>query len=120
MDPDKVWIEANSLMKKHREWEEGKYMRGILIEDFTKEMMKLHPHIATSDLIFTKCLNGEMDMNRLKEMLNYLRQIKRGKSKEDVDKKVGEVMANRYIKPVIDKLDKEKKDKENKIEELND
>ncbi len=93
-------------------------MRGALIEEFTKKMRELHPHIATSDVIFLKCLQGEMEMNRLKEMLAYLRQIKRGKSKDEVDKKVGEVMANRYVKPIIDKLDKEKKEKDNKIEEL--
>jgi len=118
MDPDKVWLEANSLMTKRKEWEEGKYMRGVLIEEFTKKMKELHPHISTSDVIFLKCLDGEMEMNRLKEMLAYLRQIKRGKSKDDVDKKVGEVMANRYIKPIVDKLDKENKENENKIEEF--
>lgn len=118
MDPDKVWLEANSLTKKRREWNEGKYMRGVLIEEFTEKMKKMHPHIATSDSIFNKCLDDDMDMNRLKEMLGYLRQIKRGKSKEEVDKKVGEVMANRYVKPIVDRLDKEKKEQENKVEEL--
>lgn len=116
MDPDKVWSEANSIVKKRKEWDEGKYMRGALIEDFTKEMKKLHPHIATSDKIFDKCINNDMNMNQLKEMLGYLRQIRRGRSKEDVDKQVGQMMADRYVKPLVDKLDKEKKEK--KVEEL--
>lgn len=112
MDPDKVWTEANSLIKKRREWNAGKYMCGAAIEEFTEKMKEMHPHIATSDKIFDKCLNDDMDMNRLREMLGYLRQIRRGKSKEEVDKKVGEIMANRYIKPIVDKLDKEKAERE--------
>jgi len=118
MDPDKVWSEANSLIKKRREWDEGKYMYGVSIEDFKKEMRKLHPYISPRDPLFNPCFDGTMEMNRLKELLGYLRQIKRGKSKEEVDKKVGEVMANRYVKPIVDRLEKEKKEKENKIEEM--
>lgn len=120
MDPDKVWSEANSLVKKRKEWDEGKYMPNTLIEDFTEEMRKQHPHIATSDKIFYKCINKDMNMNQLKEMLSYLRQIKKGRSKEAVDKQVGQMMADRYVKPLVDKLDKEKAEKEKgaKIEEL--
>jgi|SaaInlV_165m_DNA_1040744.scaffolds.fasta_scaffold173832_1 hypothetical protein len=119
MDPDKVWNDVNSITKKRVEWDEGKLMRGALIEEFTDKMKEQHPYLSkNSDLIFNKCVNKELDIKKLKEMLHYIRQIKNGKDQEEVTRKVGEVLADRYVKPLVAKLDRERELKKNKVEEL--
>lgn len=119
VDPDRVLKEVTNLKKDRSNWEKGQYLRGKTLNEFTEEMEKkyefLFKNVAT---LFKKCIDDDLDMVRLKEMLFYLKQIKRGKDQEEITKKVGETLANTYVKPIVDRLEKAKKEKESKVEEL--
>lgn len=125
LDPDRVLKEVTNLKKDRSNWENGQYLRGKNLNEFTEEMEKKYEFLSSNvSTLFKKCIDNDLDMNKLKEMLYYLKQIKKGKDQEEITKKVGESLANTYVKPIVDRLEKAKNKKEqetkNKIEEIED
>ena len=112
LNPDRVLKEVNEIRDKRKQWDKGEYLRGKTIEEFGSVMEEEYVYLfKNAGTLFKKCIDDDIDMIRLKEMLSYIRQIQKGKSEETVTKRVGELLANRYVKPIIDKLDKEKENK---------
>ena len=121
-DPDKIWEEANALKKDRHEWKMGINFKACNELEFKEEMETKYAYLKEcSSSIFTNFLNGEnLEMDKLKYMLDMMRSLKEKKmSHDEASKEVGATFAEQYIKPLVDKLDKEKKEKEtlNNIEE---
>lgn len=112
LNPDKVLKEVNEIRDKRNKWDNGEYLRGKTIEEFSIVMEQEYDYLfKNAGTLFKKCIDNDIDMIRLREMLSYLRQIQTGKSEETVTRQVGELLANRYVKPIVDKLDKDKENK---------
>jgi hypothetical protein len=53
-------------------------------------------------------MDDQNNFNMMMRMLSLSKDIYDGKKKQDdVDKGLGQVLANKYVKPVVDKLDKD-------------
>lgn len=112
LDPDRVLKEVNEIREKRTQWDNGNFMRGTSIEEFISAMEEQYSYLNNNAVtLFQKCISKDLDMNRLREMIGYLRQMKRGRDKESIEKEIGEKLANRYVQPVLDKIEREKKGK---------
>jgi hypothetical protein len=112
LDPDRVLKEVNEIREKRKQWDDGGFMRGASIEEFITAMETEYSYLNSNAVtLFQKCINKDLDMNRLREMIGYLRQMMSGRSKEIIEKEIGEKLANRYVQPVLDKLEKDKNNK---------
>jgi hypothetical protein len=121
-DPDKIWDEANKLKQDRYNWKMGKDFQDCNKEDFTKRMQTKYNYIFTSSsTMFKNLIEDDMfDMNKLEYMINLMRSMKdKKKTFETASQEVGKRFADEYIQPLVDKLDKEKSEKEEKkVEEL--
>ena len=121
-DPDKIWDEANKLKQDRYNWKMGKDFQECNKDDFTKRMETKYNYIFTSSRTMFKNLieDDKFDMGKLRYMINLMRSMKeKTKSFETASEEVGKRFADEYIQPLVDKLDREKAEKEEKkIEEL--
>ena len=110
-DPEQIWDQANKLKTARYEWKMGINYKDCNKEEFISKMEKTYSylHIA-SNTIFKNIIEEEhFDMDKLKYMVDMLRSMKSNeKTFESASKEVGAHFAEQYIKPVVDKLDKEK------------
>lgn len=113
-NPYKVELHLNNLIKDRNLWRFGKKYTDLNLPEFNSRMKEEYSYLATSSpMLFEKAISGFMDnqnnLNMITNMLKLLKDIYDGKKKqEDVDKSLGKVLADKYIAPVIDKLDKNK------------
>jgi len=121
-DPDKIWDEANKLKQDRYNWKMGKDFQDCNKEDFTKRMQTKYNYIFTSSsTMFKNLIEDDMfDMNKLEYMINMMRSMKdKKKTFESASQEVGKRFADEYIQPLVDNLDKQKTEKEEKkVEEL--
>jgi len=125
-DPDKIWDEANALKKDRYEWKMGLNHKDCNREEFVQKMEKTYKYLKeSSSTVFKNILEEDnIDMDKLKYMLDMMRDMGEKKTTfENASKEVGQHFADEYIKPLVDKMNKEKgenekPDSENKIEEL--
>lgn len=121
-DPDKIWNESTNLKNDRFNWKMGKDYKDCNKEEFIKKMESKYVYLLeSSSTIFKNIIEDEkFDMNKLKYMIDMLRSMKeKKKTFESASKEVGQRFADEYVKPLVEKLDKEKLDKEEKIEEIN-
>jgi hypothetical protein len=113
---DKVWDEATRFRNDKYNWKMGTDFKACNEKEFIDEMENKYKYLKTSSSsIFKQILEQEkFDMEKLKYMLDMLRSIgKKQISFENASKEVGQKFANEYVKPLVDKLDKNKdKDKD--------
>ena len=61
--------------------------------------------------LFNMIVEKECDIDKLNYMLHMYSQVYNGqKSQENAEKEVGQRFANEYVKPLVDKLENDKKD----------
>lgn len=109
LDPDKVLSEVKLLKQKVSDF--NKKTKTVHDrEKFNSDMETEHEYLFENcKTLFTKCLNNDIEMNRLTEMLNMMKQIKSGKKdKETVEKELGEKLAKQYVQPLVDNLKNKK------------
>ena len=111
LNPDLVEKNVKELLSKRDNWEKGKLYQGCSIEEFSVHMETEHEYIFKNALtLFKMCIEGNLDMHKLTQMLSLMRQVQSGKQqKETADKIVGKKLADVYVQPLVDKLEKEKK-----------
>lgn len=121
-DPDKIWQQANSLKQERYEWKMGLNHKDCNREEFITKMETTYSYLKeSSNTIFKNLIEeDEFDMKKLKYMIDMLNSMKnKNKTFENASKEVGEKFAEEYIKPLVDKLDKEQQQEEdNKLEEV--
>jgi len=108
-DTRKIWDEVNQLISEKRRFKSKSTYRGMTPKQFENTMKakfnNLSEHFPT---IFEKTFDGTMDMDRLKYMLDMLNQVKSNQmSQHDASVKVGETLADVYVKPVVENLEEE-------------
>lgn len=121
-DPDKIWQQANSLKQERYEWKMGLNHKDCNREEFITKMETTYSYLKeSSNTIFKNIIEQDnFEMTKLKYMIDMMRSMKsKEKTFENASKEVGEKFAEEYIKPLVDKLDKAKKEEEdNKLEEV--
>lgn len=121
-DPEKIWQQANSLKKQRYEWKMGINHKDCNREEFIAKMETTYSYLKeSSNTIFKNLIEeDDFDMKKLKYMVDMMKSMKsKEKTLESASKEVGEKFAEEYIKPLVEKLDKEKAEKkDNKIEEV--
>lgn len=111
-DPDKIWEEANALKKDRYEWKMGLNHKDCNREEFVQKMEKTYNYLKeSSSTVFNNLLKEDIfDMDKLKYMLDMMRSMGEKKTTfENASKEVGQRFADEYIKPLVDKINKEKK-----------
>jgi hypothetical protein len=75
---------------------------------YESEMIEKYNYLYKNvNSIFNICLKGDMDINVLTYMINQAKNIKNNKiSQEDASVKIGEKLVDTYVKPLIDKENK--------------
>jgi hypothetical protein len=112
-DPYAVELQVHQLMGDRAKWMIGQKYPECNLEEFNKKMHTEYAYLQNaSPVLFEKILSGFMDdqnnFNMMMRMLSLSKDIYDGKKKQDdVDKGLGQVLANKYVKPVVDKLDKD-------------
>lgn len=117
-DPDKIWEEANALKKDRYEWKMGLNHKDCNREEFVQKMEKTYKYLKdSSSTVFNNLFEEDIfDMEKLKYMLDMMRSMGEKKTTfENASKEVGQRFADEYVKPLVDKINKEK---ENKIKEV--
>jgi len=109
---DKIWDEANRFSTDKYNWKMGKDFKDCNETEFTTKMEIKYNYLkSNTSSIFNQIIQQEkIDMDKLKYMLDMLRSIgKKQISFENASKEVGQKFADEYVKPLVDKLDKEDK-----------
>ena len=111
LDPDKVDKCVNELLKKREQWENGTSYSGCSLSEFETHMETECEYLAKNCVsLFKMTVAGSLNMEYLANMLNLMREVQSGRQKKDVaDKIVGQRLADVYVQPLVDKLEKEKK-----------
>ena len=100
MDYNIILNQAKNLNKEYNSNEPSKKYESKMIEKYNY----LYKNVNS---IFNGCLKGEMDINVLTYMINQAKNIKNNKiSQEDASVKIGEKLVDTYVKPLIDKENK--------------
>jgi hypothetical protein len=111
-DPYAVEMQVQQLMGDRAKWMIGQKYPECNRDEFNKKMKNEYTYLLNaSPVLFEKILSGFMDdqgnYNMMMRMLSLSKDIYDGKKKqEDVDRGLGQVLANKYVKPVVDGLDK--------------
>jgi hypothetical protein len=109
-DPDYVWNTVNKIIDEREKWSKSINHIGLSLEEFGKEMSIIYEQLLNdSPGIFLMTIEGRMDLEKLKYMLDMSRNINNGKSTfEDASKSVGDKFAKEYVNPILEKLNNEK------------
>ena len=85
-------------------------------DDFGKEMMEKYPYLFEHSMtLFEKSIKGDFNKREELEQLEYMfdmsEKVKASSNQEraykDVSVVIGKKYADKYVKPLVDKLDKE-------------
>jgi hypothetical protein len=111
LDPDKVDKCVHELLKKRKQWENGTSYSGCSLSEFETHMETECEYLAKNCVsLFKMTVEGKLNMDYLNNMLNLMREVQSGHRKQDVaDKIVGQRLADVYVQPLVEKLEKEKK-----------
>ena len=113
-DPYAVEMQLQQIMNDRKLWLSGKKYKDLNREAFNNKMKEEYAYLNNaSPLLFEKACSGFMDDNQnwamISRMLSLSKDIYDGKRKqEDVDKGLGQVLANKFVKPVVDNLNNNK------------
>jgi len=113
-DPYAVELELTSMLEQRYLWLNGRKYNNLNPDKFEKQMKLEYKYLnEASPMIFKNVLNGFLDdkynLNMMKKMIGLSKDIYDGKKKQnEVDKGLGSILANKFVKPIIDKLDNEK------------
>jgi hypothetical protein len=55
-------------------------------------------------MLYEMALSDDMDINIFKQLMSMKRKLEGGEDQYSVDVKVGQMMAEKYLDPVLDKL----------------
>ena len=71
---------------------------------------KIYAHFqSTYPMLFDMCCSERFDINTLKYMMDMMHKINHGKeTEESASIEVGQTIFDRYVSPIVDKLEKEK------------
>ena len=114
-DPYKIEKELVSLLKDRNRWRTGQGFKDLNPKQFQDQMKETYKYLHdTSETLFKGSFDGMFDTpagrDRIKHMLKLMKDIYDGKKKqEDVDKQLGRELADEYVNPIVDKLEKDKK-----------
>tara|TARA_Y100000389_G_C17385266_1_gene476647 strand:+ start:173 stop:523 length:351 start_codon:yes stop_codon:yes gene_type:complete len=114
-DPYKIEVDMVSLLKDRNCWRTGQGFKDLNPKQFQEKMKETYKYLYdTSETLFKGSFDGMFDTpvgrTRIKHMLSLMKEIYDGKKKqEDVDKQLGKELADEYVNPIVDKLEKDKK-----------
>ena len=110
-DPTAIEIQITQLLSDRSAYLQKRQHQDLSLPDFINKMRATYSYLHTSSkTLFDKVMSGDLDnpeaQARVKQMLYLMRSIQDGKrTQDDADKLFGKVMADKYVKPVVDKLD---------------
>ena len=113
-NPYKIEVELISLLKDRTRWRTGQDFKDLNPTKFQETMKITYKYLyETSPSLFKGSFDGMFDTpvgrDHIKHMIKLMKDIYDGKKiQEDVDKQLGKELADEYIKPIIDKLEKDK------------
>tara|TARA_B100000927_G_scaffold245654_1_gene208297 strand:- start:104 stop:451 length:348 start_codon:yes stop_codon:yes gene_type:complete len=111
-DPYQIEKEVNSFISDRKDWMVGKKFSSLNRDAFELKMQEKYAYLfVSSKIIFDKCISGDLDnkhqKKQLDDMLNYLKQIHDGtRTQDEVEKEFGQKLADKYVNPVVENLDK--------------
>ena len=114
-DPYQIETEYNNLLNERKDWMVGKQHSELNRDNFELKMQSKYAYLyVSSKRIFDKCMQGELDnkhnKGKLDMMINYLKQIHdNNRSQADVEKEFGQILADEYVNPIVNKIESEKK-----------
>ena len=62
------------------------------------------PFKTKNKMLYEMTLSDEMDLNIFKQMMSMKRKLESGENQYSVDVKVGEMMAEKYLDPIVKNL----------------
>lgn len=122
-DPYKIERQINNMIEDRKYWLQGKKYTTLNKKEFDDLMLKKYSYLKlNNDLLYNKVLSGFFDkpenLNMINMMLMLSKDIYNGKRhQDDVDKKLGTLLANKYVNPLVEKINKEKEQQEQQQEQ---
>ena len=118
-----IWNEVNQIIIEKKKFDNSfskkiiekfdnkKSYQNLILDQFKHKLKKKYNNLSTKfPTIFEKTINGTMDMNRLKFMLNMINKVNNNEITEhNASVQIGEKLVNEYVKPMIDKLETKNK-----------
>jgi hypothetical protein len=113
-DPDELMEVINKILKERSDWKAKRRFMKYTEKDFINYVQyEYKDYVMKAPSLFEKVSNGSLDnpeeLARLTDMISKLRAVKREEiSMEDQSKQIGQEYADKYVKPIVDELDKDK------------
>lgn len=110
-DPYAIEFQIQGLLKDRQDWIAGRKYSTLNREAFHKKMQEQYAYLHTASAsLFNKILTGEMDNHKaqaqIKHMLDMLKKVHDGQmTQERADHIFGLEQHDKYVKPIVDKLD---------------
>ena len=71
-----IWNEVNQIIIEKKNFDNKKSYQNLNLDQFKHKLKKKYNNLSTKfPTIFEKTINGTMDMNRLKFMLNMINKV---------------------------------------------
>lgn len=109
-DPTMIEIDVSAIIRSRGEWLRGISYGNCSKADFIDKMKALHPYLSSmSKNLFLKVVNGELEtpegMRQYQQILTMLRAVQTGKkTQSEMDVIFGKEQADKYVTPLINKL----------------
>jgi hypothetical protein len=118
IDPDELIKVIQKIRTDRNDWKQKKRFLKFNENDFINYVKKEHEiFVKKAPGLFEKITSGDLDnpqeMVRLIHMIDRMRAIKNQETTlEDESKIIGQKYADEFVKPLVDKLDKEREEEE--------
>jgi len=96
--------EVAELCNESRNWQlKRPEYRDMTIETFSEQMVSKYDYLHTNSFtLFTQCINGNLNMEQFKYMMNKLEEVNAGKDFDTVSQEIGQKLVDVYVKPLIE------------------
>lgn len=110
IDTTTIRTQVSNLCLDTLKWKTGDEYNNLNKAQFIENMRVKYEYLNTnSKTLFEKCIDGSMDSSRLEQMLSMIDKVNGGKDYFTASQEIGQSLTDHYVKPLVDKLEKDKK-----------
>ena len=104
LDTKQLRTDVNGLVADVAKWKNVTDFYGFSKQKMFEHMQGKYKYLyENSSTLYSKCIDGEIDLPRLEEMLAMIDQVNKGKDYFTASKEIGESLTDTYVKPLLEK-----------------
>jgi hypothetical protein len=112
LDTNLIKSSVTELMAETRKWHSQREYRGLSKDEFVEQMKTKFDYLYNnSSTLFERAMQGDINMDQLNFMLGMINRVNNGEDYQKASVAVGQRMVDTYVKPMLEKQEKEKDEK---------